>query len=182
MAKTQPAEDLATPVMSEEPPAPGKRVRQVAPEYKGTKVYHTLYLPNDWEKGKTYPVLVEYTGNKAPFCGSTGEVKGANLGYGISGGKGFIWVSMPYVQKGKRENAVTWWGDRQATIDYCKVNLPAFARNMGETLTTFLSADFPGERLPVATSAWRTMKSPPFEGNDRPRSFRRTQEMGIPRK
>ncbi|MEC9123242.1 MAG: hypothetical protein VX969_03785, partial [Verrucomicrobiota bacterium] len=65
MAKTQPAEDLATPVMSEEPPAPGKRVRQVAPEYKGTKVYHTLYLPNDWEKGKTYPVLVEYTGNKA---------------------------------------------------------------------------------------------------------------------
>ncbi|SVD49707.1 uncharacterized protein METZ01_LOCUS402561, partial [marine metagenome] len=115
--------DLVTPVMTEEAPAPGKRVRQVAPEYEGTQVYHTLYLPTDWQKGKTYPVLVEYTGNKAPFCGSTGEVKGANLGYGLSGGKGFIWISMPYVQKGKKENSVKWWGDRQATIDYCKVNL-----------------------------------------------------------
>ncbi len=100
--------DLVTPVMTEESPAPGKRVRQVAPEYEGTEVYHTLYLPTDWQKGKSYPVLVEYTGNKFPACGSTGEVKGANLGYGLSGGKGFIWVSMPYVQKGKKENAVTW--------------------------------------------------------------------------
>ena len=92
--------DLVTPVMTEEAPMPGKRVCQVAPEYEGTQVYHTLYLPTDWQKGKTYPVLVEYTGNKAPFCGSTGEVKGSNLGYGLSGGKGFIWVSMPYIQKG----------------------------------------------------------------------------------
>jgi len=122
---------LVTPVMTEEAPAPGKRVRQVAPEYKGTKVYHTLYLPTDWQKGKRYPVLVEYTGNKFPACGSTGEVKGANLGYGLSGGKGFIWVSMPYVQKGKKENAVTWWGDRQATIDYCKVNLPRICKEFG---------------------------------------------------
>ena len=130
-AKTRLVKDLVTPVMTEEAPAPGKRARQVAPEYKGTKVYHTLYLPTDWQNGKTYPVLVEYTGNKFPACGSTGEVRGANLGYGLSGGKGFIWVSMPYVQKGKRENAVTWWGDRQATIDYCKVNLPRICREFG---------------------------------------------------
>jgi hypothetical protein len=131
LAKSQPAKDLVTPVMAEEVPAPGKRVRQVAPEYEGTQVYHTLYLPTDWQKGKTYPVLVEYTGNKAPFCGSTGEVKGANLGYGLSGGKGFIWVSMPYVQKGKKENAATWWGDRKATIEYCKVNLPRICKEFG---------------------------------------------------
>ena len=85
-AKPRLSKDLVTPVMTEEAPAPGKRVRQVAPEYKGTKVYHTLYLPTDWQKGKRYPVLVEYTGNKFPACGSTGEVKGANLGYGLSGG------------------------------------------------------------------------------------------------
>ena len=68
-AAEQLPKDLVTPVMTEDAPAPGKRVRQVAPEYEGTQVYHTLYLPTDWQKGKTYPVLVEYTGNKAPFCG-----------------------------------------------------------------------------------------------------------------
>ena len=78
LAKSQQAKDLVTPRMMQEAPAPGKRVRQVAPEYKGTQVYHSLYLPTDWKKGKTYPVLVEYTGNKFPACGSTGEVKGAN--------------------------------------------------------------------------------------------------------
>lgn len=130
-ANTEPAKDLITPVMAEGLPAPGKRVRQVAPEYKGTQVYHSLYLPIDWKKGNSYPVLVEYTGNKFPACGSSGEVKGANLGYGLSGGKGFIWVSMPYVQKGKKENAVTWWGDRKATIDYCKVNLPRICEEFG---------------------------------------------------
>ncbi|MEJ6622317.1 MAG: hypothetical protein QNL93_10250 [Opitutae bacterium] len=130
-ANTEPAKDLITPVMAEGLPAPGKRVRQVAPEYKGTQVYHSLYLPIDWKKGNSYPVLVEYTGNKFPACGSSGEVKGANLGYGLSGGKGFIWVSMPYVQKGKKENAVTWWGDRKATIEYCKVNLPRICEEFG---------------------------------------------------
>lgn len=123
--------DLVTPTMMEEAPAPGKRVRRVAPEYEGTKVYHSLYLPTDWEKGKTYPVLVEYTGNKFPACGSTGEVKDANLGYGLSGGKDFIWVSMPYIGAGGKENVVKWWGDRQATIEYCKLNLPRICKEFG---------------------------------------------------
>ena len=129
--KTSSKSDLITPAMTEHDPWAGKRVRQVSPEYQGTEVYHTLYLPTDWQDGKRYPVLVEYTGNKFPACGSTGEVKGANLGYGLSGGKGFIWVSMPYIQKGKKENAVTWWGDRQATIDYCKDNLPRICDEFG---------------------------------------------------
>jgi len=36
------AVDLVTPVMTDEAPAAGKRVRQVAPEYEGTQVYHSL--------------------------------------------------------------------------------------------------------------------------------------------
>ncbi|MFL2928014.1 MAG: hypothetical protein ACJZ72_05430 [Opitutales bacterium] len=100
--KTSSRSDLITPAMTEDAPWPGKRVRQVSPEYQGTEVYHTLYLPTEWQEGKRYPVLVEYTGNKFPACGSTGEVKGANLGYGLSGGEGFIWVSMPYIPKGKK--------------------------------------------------------------------------------
>jgi len=123
--------DLVTPVMTDESPAAGRRVRQVAPEYKGTAVYHSLYLPLDWKPGGSHPVIVEYTGNKSPGCNSTGEVKDANLGYGMSGGRGFIWVSMPYVEKGRKKNAVTWWGDRQATVDYCKVNLPRICKEFG---------------------------------------------------
>ena len=123
--------DLATPPMTDDAPAPGKRVRQVAPGYEGTDVYHALYLPTDWREGEMYPVLVEYTGNYFPACGSTGEAKGANLGYGLTGGEGFIWVSMAYVAEGRRENAVTWWGDLDATLDYCKTNVVRVCEQFG---------------------------------------------------
>ena len=49
----------------------------------------------------------------------------------MSGGKNFIWVAMPYVQKGGKQNSVTWWGDKQATIDYCKINLPRICEQFG---------------------------------------------------
>ena len=123
--------DLVTPDITTEEPAAGRRVRQVAPEYEGTEVYHALYLPVDWKPGGKYSVIVEYTGNKFAECGSTGEVKDANLGYGLTGGEGFIWVSMPYIEKGGQRNAVRWWGDKQATVDYCKTNLPRICEQFG---------------------------------------------------
>ena len=131
LASPRDVKDLVTPVMTDESPAAGKRVRQVAQEYEGTAVHHALYLPVDWKPGGKYPVIVEYTGNKFPPGKGSGEVKDANLGYGMSGGRGWIWVSMPYVEKGRKENAVTWWGDKQATVDYCKVNLPRICKQFG---------------------------------------------------
>jgi hypothetical protein len=89
--------DLVTPEMTTDDPAAGRRVRQVAPEYEGTEVYHALYLPVDWKPGDKYSLIIEYTGNRFAESGSTGEVKDANLGYGLTGGKGFIWVSMPRI-------------------------------------------------------------------------------------
>lgn len=124
-------EDLVTPKMTELPPAAGRRVRMVAPEYKDTAVYHALYLPTNWSAEHTYPVVVEYTGNQFAACGSTGEVKDAHLGYGLTSGKDFIWVSMPYIEVGGKENALLWWGDRQATIDYCKRNLSRIWKEFG---------------------------------------------------
>lgn len=134
--------DLTTPQMTTEEPGAGRRVRQVASEYEGTEVYHALYLPVDWKPGGKYSVIVEYTGNKFPACGSTGEVKDANLGYGLTGGEGFIWVSMPYVEKGRKENAVTWWGDKQATVDYCKTNLPRICKQFGGDLESVFICGF----------------------------------------
>ena len=64
------------------------------------------------------------------------------MGYGLSGGEGFIWISMPYIQKGKKENAVTWWGDRQATIDYCKVNLTRICEEFGGDMENLFICGF----------------------------------------
>ena len=125
------APDLVTPVMTDGPPAAGKRVRQVASEYVGTDVYHSLYLPTDWKPDGNYPVIVEYTGNEFPPGKGSGEVKDANLGFGISGGEEFIWICMPYIEVGRKTNAVKWWGDKQATVDYCKVNLPRICKRFG---------------------------------------------------
>ncbi|MFK8113081.1 MAG: hypothetical protein AB8B91_12815 [Rubripirellula sp.] len=134
--------DLVTPEMTTEEPAAGRRVRQVAPEYEGTDVYHALYLPVDWKPGGKYSVIVEYTGNEFPPCGSTGEVKDANLGYGLTGGKGFLWVSMPYIKAGGKENTVRWWGDKQATVDYCKTNLPRICQRFGGDLSSVFICGF----------------------------------------
>lgn len=122
---------LVTPVMTDEAPGPGKRVRQTAPEYEGTEVYHALYLPTDWRPGGKFPVLVEYTGNHFPVSGSTGEVEDAHLGYGLGGAKGMIWVAMAYVERGRQRNAVTWWGDLEATLDYCKTTVPRVCEEFG---------------------------------------------------
>lgn len=124
-------EDLVTPEMTTEEPAAGRRVRQVAPEYKGTEVYHALYLPVNWKPAGKFSVIVEYTGNEWAPTGSSGQIKDANLGYGLTEGKDFIWVSMPYIQKGGQQNALTWWGDRQATIAYCKTAVPRICQRFG---------------------------------------------------
>ena len=116
--------DLAVPPLTEGAPAPGLRVKHFLPEYKNTQVYHVLYLPTDWRKGGRFPVLVEYAGNGG-YSNKYGDVsrgvpEGSKLGYGISEGKGFLWICMPYVEVGRQKVATRWWGDVEATADYCK--------------------------------------------------------------
>jgi hypothetical protein len=93
------AADLALPPLASGEPQPGKRATVIAPEYAGSKVRHLIALPDDWTpdwkaRGKSWPVIAEYTGNYFPTSGSTGEVEGAGLGYGVSRGKA-IWVVLP---------------------------------------------------------------------------------------
>ncbi|MFN0165107.1 MAG: carboxypeptidase regulatory-like domain-containing protein [Bryobacteraceae bacterium] len=117
------APDLTVPPVSAGEPGPGRRVRQSLPEYSRSDVHHLLYLPGDWKKGKQYPVMVDYPGNGRYRNGygdvSTGEVEDVRLGYGITGGQGFLWVSMPFVNPAEGRNQITWWGDVDATVDYC---------------------------------------------------------------
>lgn len=119
---------LTTPSVSEGQPAAGKRVRVTPPEYAGTEVFHTLYLPSQWKRDAAeLPIIFEYTGNYYPRAGSTGEPEDAGLGYGLSGGR-YIWVSLPYISDDGKDNQVTWWGDEAATLAYAKLNVPRIIR------------------------------------------------------
>lgn len=115
--------DLVVPPATTGVPAPGRRVVQQLPSYRQTQVHHLLYLPTGWQPGRRYPVIVEYAGNgnfKNKYGDvSDGSVEGSKLGYGLSGGKGFIWVCMPYVNHAEGKNEPIWWGDVPATLDYC---------------------------------------------------------------
>ena len=109
--------DLVIPEVNSAPPAPGIRSVQTTAGWEGTEVHHTVYLPVDWKAGRTYPGIVEYAGNgnyKNKFGDvSDGSVEGCRLGYGISGGRGFICACLPYVEvkDGAKRNAALWWGD-----------------------------------------------------------------------
>ena len=135
MATSLAAVDLALPPLTEQGPQPGKRAAVTTPEYAGTKVRHLIALPDDWTpdwqaKGKRWPVIAEYTGNYFPTSGSTGEVEGAALGFGVARGKA-IWVVLPYVAKDHQKNERTWWGDIDATVGYAKTNIPGICAEFG---------------------------------------------------
>jgi len=127
--------DLETPPMEGGEPAPGRRVRMKAAEYAGTEVHDGLYLPVDWERESKYPVLVEYAGN-GPYSDAngdicTGRVEDCNLGYGISGGKGFIWVCLPYLSEDGQRNQRMWWGDVEGTLEYCRKRVREICEEFG---------------------------------------------------
>ena len=112
--------DLEVPALSAGPPAAGRRVKVGL---------HVLYLPTDWKPGVKMPVIVELAGNGG-YTNKFGDVsaglpEGSNLGYGLSAGKGFIWLCSPYLNEKGDEIAITWWGnpptyDPQPTLKYLR--------------------------------------------------------------
>jgi hypothetical protein len=109
---------LIVPEVTDGLPSPGMRVKEKLPAYKNTEVYHVLYLPKDWRPGRSYPVIVEYSGNEwYGGCYSTGRPEDTRMGYGMSKGDGYIWVSAPCVNSARNAVQETWW-DADATADY----------------------------------------------------------------
>jgi len=132
--------DLTIPELQSGDPSPGKRVRAVTNGYQKTDVHHVLYLPKNRVKGKKYPVIVEWAGN-GNFKGrfgeiSTGKVEGSKMGYGLSGGKDFIWICMPYLSGDGKSNVITWWGSPPEynplpTLDYCEKTVAEVCKKYG---------------------------------------------------
>ena len=163
-------QDLHTPTFTSGEPAPGKRVRAVTTGYESTGVYHAGYLPTNWKPNKLHPVIVEYPGNGS-FTNqlgdfSAGTVEGCNLGYGISAGKNFIWVCLPFVavKDDKKSNTRSWWGDPQETVTYCKHTVREVCQRYGGDtnaviLTGFsrgaIAGNYIGLRDDKIASLWR---------------------------
>lgn len=138
--------DIVVPVMKEADPAPGKRVKQQLPEQTQTKIYHALYLPTNWSADRRWPVLVEYPGN-GPYSNNLGDtnsgfVEDCNLAYGLSGGRDFICLTLPFVNAEKKENQRQWWGDPQATVDYCLAAVDFVCTKYGGDLSRLVLCGF----------------------------------------
>jgi hypothetical protein len=120
---TRPAGRLDVPTVEDGPPAPGRRVRyrplDVGPGIE-TPPAALLYLPSDWQPGGSHPVVVEYPGNVffTPACYSTGLPEQCVIGYGMTQGRGAIWISLPFVDASGHV-AENGWGDPERTADFC---------------------------------------------------------------
>lgn len=131
--------DLSVPEITDGPPAAGKRVRV---ELFADTPPVILYLPTDWTPDKKFPVIIELAGNgnyKNQFGDtSTGQPEGSKLGYGLSGGEGFIWACVPFLNEAGNKVAITWWGDAP---DYRPDSTVAFLKRAVPSLCERFSGD-----------------------------------------
>ena len=124
------AADLTIPELADGAPAAGKRVRAVLFENTPPVI---LYLPTDWVSEKSFPMIIEFAGNgnyKSQYGDtSSGLPEGSRLGYGLSGGTGFVWACVPFLSDAGNQVAITWWGDApthrpDSTVAYLKRAVP----------------------------------------------------------
>jgi len=115
-------------------PAPGVMVQQSAPGFAGTGIYNTLYLPIGWQPGQRYPIIVEYPPNGGYSDSgytTTGYPEDCALGYGISGGYGYIVIAMPCISINPLAIATQWWGDVPTTKAYCLSEIQYVCQHYG---------------------------------------------------
>jgi hypothetical protein len=131
--------DLNVPDLVDGPPGAGKRVRFGL--FAGTPSV-ILYLPTDWTPDEKFPLIIELAGN-GNFNNSFGDTssglpEGSKLGYGLSGGKGFVWACVPFLNEAGNKTAITWWGDAPA---YRPESTVAFIKRVVPTLCERFSGD-----------------------------------------
>ena len=117
---SRPAGRLIMPKITEGFPAAGHCVRYRLNGDENNSIYCLVYLPVNWKQGITFPVIVEYPGNIyfTKACYSTGLPDQCVIGYGMSKGKGAIWLSLPFVDRKTGAIVENGWGDPDATADY----------------------------------------------------------------
>jgi len=124
---------LVVPPMEDQLPAAGKKVKQQIALYEGTHIFHTLYLPTDWQLRNKYPVIVEFAPNifYNAACYSTGKVEDVVNGYGISKGEGYILLALPFISANRTYNEVNAWGNADSTVNYAIKAIRMVCENFG---------------------------------------------------
>ena len=126
-------------------------MRETLPDWSGTQVRHVVYLPTDYRRGQRYPVIVEFAGNGGYRSKwgdvSTGLPEGSKLGYGMSAGRGFIWVCAPFLSGDGKHVATRWWGeapswDVEPTVEYCRKLVPWICEQYGGDPNAIVLAGF----------------------------------------
>jgi hypothetical protein len=161
---------LIVPDVSEEPPAPGRRVRfrLPGPEGTGSRAHFILGLPVDWEPGKRFPVIAEFPGNifYVPGCYSTGLPDQCVIGHGMTRGAGAICLGLPFLEPSSGAVAEHGWGDADATARHAEAALVHVCERWGGdrervVLTGFsrgaIACGFIGLRDDRIASWWRGM-------------------------
>lgn len=112
---------LEVPPIEKGPPAAGKRTRYHLARDSSSNIYSIIYLPEDWKPGGTYPVIVEYPGNIffVRGCYSPGLPEQCAIGYGMTRGKGAVWISLPFLDRQQGKVAEDGWGNPDDTMEYC---------------------------------------------------------------
>ena len=149
--------DLRVPELSDGPPGAGKRVRLELFEDTPPAI---LYLPVDWTSEKKFPVIIELAGN-GNFKNSYGDTscglpEGSKLGYGLSGGNGFVWACLPFLNDAGNKVAITWWGDppelrSDSTVAFIKRAVPALCERFSGDPQSVILCGF--SRGAIATNA-----------------------------
>lgn len=149
--------DLSVPEPSDTLPGAGKRVRL---ELLQDTPPIVLYLPTDWSPGKKFPVIVELAGNgnfKNDYGDtSSGQPEGSKLGYGLSGGNGFVWACVPFLNEAGNHTTITWWGDAPAyrpdsTVAFIKRAVPVLCERFSGDPERVILCGF--SRGAIATNA-----------------------------
>jgi hypothetical protein len=140
------APDLTVPELTDSVPGAGLRSRRVLPGFEDTAIRHVVTLPTEWQPEGRYPLLVEYPGNgdyrNAYGDVSTGLPEDLVLGYGLTGGQGWIVLSLPYVDPVAGQPAIHWWGDPETTLDYARHAIGEASEAWGGDLDRVVLAGF----------------------------------------
>ena len=143
--------DLIVPRMVELEPAAGRRIRRSLEGWDRERVYHSLYLPTDWTRQTTLPIIVEYSGNggyrDALGDASSGRPEDSCFGYGMSNGEGFVWICLPCLNATGSDLALTWWGDApnydpSLTLHYLHAAIADTCDNFGGDATRIVLCGF----------------------------------------
>jgi predicted esterase len=59
-----------------------------------------------------------------------------------SGGKGYIWLCLPYISEDRLRNQTLWWGDVRPTIEYCLRTVRRVCRDYGGDESRLILAGF----------------------------------------